>query len=157
MSSGSRQHFVASVDTLPWPSTPGGVTTSCLLNEHASRLHREAGGSVEGHQRLNEALITRASAFDLKPCWFHQQRWDLASYVAVAICRRETTSDERCLRQWVQTHRIDPVIVDLALELTGTLTPIRWTSGDEALGNGQHRVCAMKTQGVKETVVYGYT
>jgi hypothetical protein len=156
-----REHFVVAVADLPWPGNPGHAQSWCALNAYATELNKSARPGQERptwaeHQTLNSQLITEASPADLAGCWFHQQRWDVVCYISVAVVRGETVHDAEVLKQWARDKGCDPQCVELAFELLGAMNPVRWSPGHDDLEDGQHRVCAMKAQGVPKTVVYGY-
>lgn len=89
-----------------------------------------------------------------KPCFarcsFHKINWQPICRVAVAAV--QSYADEAAALKWALQQLGGPCEQH---ELRALLSevPIRWVDGDSRLGNGQHRVCAMKEQHVPWTVV----
>lgn len=142
----SREHFVVAVVDLPWPGNPGNTQSWCALNAYATDLNKsarpgQAGRTWAKHQAHNSRLITQASPAYLAGCRFHQQRWDVACCIAVAVVRGQTVRDVEVLKQWAGDKGYDPQCVDLAFELLGTMAPSSGVPGTPAWVTG-NTACA---------------
>jgi len=92
-------------------------------------------------------LFVTDVAAEIATCPYHQPDWNLAAERAIEAVRRRTT--EAGSRVTAETAGLDHETAWAAWDFFAE--PI-WIDGDR-LGNGQHRVCAMKCAGVLEAPI----
>lgn len=93
-------------------------------------------------------LFVTDVAEELTTCPYHQRDWNLAAERAIEAVRRRQS--EGGSRVTAETEGLDHETAWAAWEFFAE--PI-WISGGDRLGNGQHRVCAMKCAGVLEAPI----
>jgi hypothetical protein len=139
--------YVANVSSLPWPHglfRCPNVQAFESVTPEADRAHAEKCQSVV------EATISSLSDGRLRNCPYHRPDWKLAARLAI---------------DWWRGRRGDDQPTDFALVLAEANLSIEtqwasesffaepiWIDGP-LLGNGQHRVCAMKLAGVERCLV----
>lgn len=133
------QWRVVPVAGLPFPHH----LFKCPLEEEHKRMLVEAGGvpecrsTAEERRRAFELFVTRFSD-RIDTCPYHQPDWRLAAEMASAAV--DATGQDQDWFDVLETSGLDRE-TEWAVWESG-YEPI-WIDGDR-LGNGQHRVCAMK-------------
>jgi hypothetical protein len=133
MSSGVDEWRVAQVDDLPWPRR----LFRCHLHDDLAEA-LGAAVDVAAEQALTRTRCLELSAVQIATCRYHAPDWRLATDSAVALLERTGRLD-------VEDFSLLPQM-DEATQwalFSFVAEPIIWGGGGE-LGNGQHRVCAMK-------------
>jgi hypothetical protein len=149
---------VVEVEDLPWPGQPGTPGSFCFLNEFAAEVWDQRLSRAD-HQRANADIIkARVEDETIHDCWFHRQPWKLVSLVAIQALGRihaDEPLDWARAETSLQAEARDPAeVIKQARKLVSRDDAISWTPAyPESIGNGMHRICAMKAQGVEKTVV----
>lgn len=92
-------------------------------------------------------------------CWFHRQNWRRISSIAIHALKRIEQGEEldwelaeRKLRE--RAVRDVEMLLTQAQELLSHDDAISWSpTYPDLIGNGAHRICALKAQQVESTVV----
>lgn len=143
---------IARVADIPFPTHVGGNTDGCPLDDVCKRTYDERGDNV----RSDEVLAAlKAREPEVRECWHHRLKRDELRYVAELSCA--------LVEQRVQPHA--ETIADLVardgysdetLEAVVALfdDPLHWSfTPGEQLGNGRHRLCALRARGVERVAV----
>lgn len=138
--------YVAEVSRLPWPHGLFRCSHKRRFDEAARDLPDDA---ADTEQRTVEAVARSLSADDLRRCEYHAPDWVLAARVAIDCWRTAEDADLAGIGDAIMR-------ADLSLQTQWAaesffIEPI-WINGP-LLGNGQHRVCAMKLAGVERCLV----
>jgi hypothetical protein len=129
---------IADVEALPWPSD----LFRCPWRE---RIADVLDGSDEsGRQAATRSLVLGLTPEEVAACPYHQPDWLLAARTAVALLE----SDRFSLEHLSSAAQVAGMDRDTEEAMYGFIwEPIIWNGGAR-VGNGQHRVCAMKLAGV---------
>lgn len=153
------------MDELPWPDEPGLSRAACYLDQlTGQRSGSLAVGSPRPSREQvkleNEAFVMgRVEDGTIRTCWFHQRNWRRISSIAIHALNRIERGEKP---DWDMAARnlrtrsmpdIENVIAQARLLLSAH-DSISWSPEyPELIGNGAHRICALKAQGVEATVV----
>ena len=138
--------YVAEVSRLPWPH---GLFRSSHKPRFDKAAREHPDDSPAAEQRTVEAVARSLSDDDLRRCDYHAPDWVLAAGVAIDCWRSSEDEDLIGIGDAISHAGLLPP-TQLAAE-SFFIEPI-WING-ASLGNGQHRVCAMKLAGVKRCLV----
>lgn len=139
--------YIAEVSKLPWPQ---GLFRCANTQAFEAAIPEADKAHAEKCQLYVEEVARSLSGIQLRRCPYHRPDWNLAARVAIDWWRRRRSEDH--------PSDFDPALaeVDLSAETKWAAEsffaePI-WINGP-LLGNGQHRVCAMKLAGVPRCLV----
>ncbi|MER5226419.1 hypothetical protein [Streptomyces flaveus] len=141
-------HPVAAAE-LPWPH-------GLFKCEYATRWKRLKATYPEAEQGLQVAraeLFASLSEDDFAACPYHQADWQAIARTALDIAAAHGAGDEETAERLATLQHLDETDRPWAHDLLHD--HIHWDSGDTALTNGQHRLCAMRAAGVTHVPVYG--
>jgi hypothetical protein len=142
-----RDFYVAEVANLPW----GHGLFNCRYSDLFEAAVREVPPDrEEDGQPLIEAVARSLSSDQLRGCRYHPPDWKLAARTAIE-CWRESEPEDEILRVGEIFARADLPAEALWAAESFFVQPI-YIDGP-FLGNGQHRVCAMKLAGVDRCLV----
>lgn len=138
---------VAAVADLPWPRS----LHRCAFAAELTRERAAAGPGRftddEAHAAASRAasarLFARLGPADFARCAYHRGDWRRVAEAAVAVVEGDPDAGEGLgpdERVWLASLLEDP---------------IEWDQGGLGLGNGQHRVCALRAAGAPRCVVAG--
>jgi hypothetical protein len=130
---------IADVDLLPWPHCP----FKCRWYERFRILAPEET-PIRECQAVARDLARSLSSAEIRQCGYHRFDWQRIANAAVALAESGDTSAE-AISKAVASHELDD---DDAMELWMLFGHPIFLAG-ASLGNGQHRVCAMKLAGVQ--------
>lgn len=147
-----KQWRVARVTDIPFPTSLGGNTTGCPLDDICERAYAENGENVTTKE-VTDSLAARRS--EIRDCWHHRLTRSEHFYVAELSC-------------WFVEHEVQPypdsfvVVVKrdgFSAEVQYAVQelfedPLRWSfTKGKALGNGRHRLCALKVNRIPRVAV----
>lgn len=122
------------MDALPWPDH--------LFRCHWARLFDEAtrcASTGAERRHIVRTVATALSRDEVGACEYHSARWDVAADIAVQLARSGDTSWSAI----AAAERAYDLGGATAQALYSFFADPIFVSG-ESLGNGQHRVCALK-------------
>lgn len=139
--------YVAEIASLPW----GHSLFNCHYNDLVEAAVRDVPPDrAEAGQPLVEAVARSLSSNQLRGCPYHAPDWKLAAKFAIE-CWQECEPED------------DFFTIGEALARANLPGESRWAAESffgqpiyvdgPLLGNGQHRVCAMKLAGVDQCLV----
>jgi hypothetical protein len=135
---------IAEVAAMPWPFD----LFNCDWRERAGSVE---GLDLGGCQAAMRSMVESLSPDEVSACSYHRPDWPLAADTAVALVER--TGDLADDDLATAARSMDSETAWALYSFVGQ--PIIWNGG-QRLGNGQHRVCAMKLQGVERCPVVEY-
>jgi hypothetical protein len=143
---------VAHIADIPFPTFVGGNTDGCPLDDVCKRAYAERGDEVQSVDVL-AALKTREA--EVRQCWHHRLTRAEQHYAA----ELSRLFVERQIQPYVQTIA-DAVARDghsdgvrESVEMLFD-DPLHWSfTPSKQLGNGRHRLCALKARGVQRVAV----
>lgn len=138
--------YVAEVSGLPWPH---GLFRCSHARQFDAALRGIPGDPPEAAQRTVESAARSLSPDDLRGCDYHGPDWVLAARVAIDCWRSSSREDLADVGDAISRAGLSPQTQWAAESFF--VEPI-WING-QSLGNGQHRVCAMKLAGVDRCLV----
>jgi hypothetical protein len=138
--------YVAEVSGFPWPH---GLFRCTHTRRFDAALSDVPDDPPEAGQRIIEAVARSLSADDLRRCDYHRPDWVLAAQVAIDCWRSSRREDLADVGDAISRAGLSPQTQWAAESFF--IEPI-WINGP-SLGNGQHRVCAMKLAGVGRCLV----
>ena len=143
---------IADIADIPFPTTPGGKTSDCPLDDISKRAYKEKGDNVTGDEVL-DALKKRES--EVRKCWHHRLRKRELFYVAELSCRLIEQRTQPVTENIEPLVKLDGFSTDVQYAVEALFEdPLFWSFTKEAkLGNGQHRLCALKAYGVPRVAV----
>jgi len=125
---------IVAVDSLPWAHHP----FRCRWAARFERLTPDDAPEAERRAAVRDLALSLTPA-ELAACPYHDADWRMAAETAVALVESGDTSIE-ALERIVASLRLDG---NTAEALCSFFSDPIFVAGD-GLGNGQHRVCAMK-------------
>jgi hypothetical protein len=138
--------YIADVASIPWPHGLFRCAHKQLFDASISDKDKDR---PEDSQLHVESVVRRFSKAQVLRCPYHRPNWIIAAEVAIT-CWQEARDDDLSAVGEALSQ------VDLTVETRWAaesffIEPI-WING-QSLGNGQHRVCAMKLAGVPRCLV----
>jgi hypothetical protein len=139
-----REELVAN---LPWPWNP----FKCQFADDFRK--RVEGQELSDTSRAEqfELLMQGRSPDEIGTCRYHQTDWPLVASIAVELHRSVPNLNYRDIEDGILGAGGTQSEVEAAKSLW--IFPIVWTPGAETVGNGQHRICALKTAQVELVLV----
>jgi hypothetical protein len=143
---GETNFYIADMASLPW----GHAIFRCRYTALFDAAVREVpAGRPETNQPVVENVARSLTSEQFAQCDYHRPDWVLAAKLAID-CWRERGSGRRsdigiALERFVLSDDTRWAVESFFIE------PI-WIDGP-LLGNGQHRICAMKLAGVRRCLV----
>lgn len=140
---------VVKVAILPWPWGP----FKCRFKERFDRLAAAANPEDEAaRSAIFATMVSELSAAERQQCRYHQTNWTIAAGVAVTAWCGKVSPDDAQFEDLVTHAGGGP---DEWLGASSFFSePIFLQPADPpTLGNGQHRVCAMKCAGVEHCLI----
>lgn len=136
------------VAELPWPWHP----FKCRWEERFKQLvpHYDDLDDSERARHFG-AMIAGLSEQELGQCPYHVADWRLAAELAVIFHRNEKSPAAQGFEREVRKLGGGPAEIEAIRSLWEE--PISWTPGSPVVGNGQHRVCALKCAGAEIALV----
>jgi hypothetical protein len=138
--------YIADVASLPWPH---GLFRCPHKHVFDASIPDKDKDRREDSQPHVEAVARRFSKAQVRRCPYHRPDWIIAAEVAITC--------------WQEARRDDLSDVGEALSQVDLTEETRWAAESffiepiwidgPSLGNGQHRVCAMKLAGVSRCLV----
>lgn len=125
---------IVEVDSLPWPHHP----FKCRWTERFERV-LAAGAPESEHRAAVRDLALSLTPAELAACPYHDADWRAAAAAAVTLAKSGDTSCE-ALAAVIASQEMD----DSTAEALCSFFKDPIFLSDDGLGNGQHRVCAMK-------------
>lgn len=132
---------VVRVNELPWPWNP----FRCQWRDRFAALIADRDLGDTERATLFQEMATSLSPKEIKSCRFHDADWSVAADVAVDIFRQGMSPDTADLGALVQAVGGGAVETDAVRSFW--MDPITWSPGSPFVGNGQHRICALKLAG----------
>jgi hypothetical protein len=130
----SRLWTLMDVDALPWPHH----LFRCRWAHRFGEATKDAATEAECRSNVR-AVASALSEEEVAACEYHSAQWNVAADIGVELVRNGDTSWTAISRAQ-QAHGLNDATAQALLSLFAD--PI-FLSG-ESLGNGQHRVCALK-------------
>jgi hypothetical protein len=146
------QWRVARVADIPFPTSLGGNTTGCPLDDICKRAYAEKGENVTSKEVI-AALTARQP--EIRKCWHHRLTRAEHLYIAELSC-------------WFVEHEVQPYPDSFApvVKRDGFSVEVQYAAQElfeyplhwsfikgEALGNGRHRLCALKANKIPRVAV----
>lgn len=120
---------------------PPSVPMSCRV----AISNRISGNKVGDVDRLLQALETQA-------CCYSGRDWHVRAKATTQALRAVGGTSGASLVAHIRANNSDPLVVADACDLIED--GINWRRGMKWVSGGEHRLCAMRDQGVSEVVVY---
>jgi hypothetical protein len=142
-----RDFNVAAVAEMPWAHNP----YNCDHFPRWKALHDETEpwlDAKERERRASQALFTQLTKPEFAACHYHRMDWRRVCAIAVDALASDSWDD-----WYAVTGGKLPHLSDCENHALATLfrDPIRITGA--SISNGQHRICALRAQGVPRVVV----
>jgi hypothetical protein len=143
---------LAQLDKLPWPNATGGNTRgTCPLDAYTRHIyttyhHEPEAAAVEAHL---------AEHVDVRQCWHHRRPAEELRYIAEVTCFFVENNLQPYPDAILAVVVRDAQPRELADEIAYYFdVPMRWSflPGSQ-LGNGRHRLCALKDASVPRVAV----
>ncbi|MHA6806303.1 hypothetical protein [Salinifilum ghardaiensis] len=132
---------------LPWPHGQSDCPLEDLAEQYQDRV-------PDVHGAHATACLSRQGQQIRTTCAYHQADWPrLVRMLEESLA--ENTGES--LRRRVKTHREFEHLSPSEQKWLDSLVydPISWDDGSDALGNGQHRLCALRFAGVTRCPIQG--
>lgn len=147
-----KQWRVARVADIPFPTSFGGNTTGCPVDDIYKHAYAEKGNNITSKEII-APLMTRRS--ETRICWHHRLTRSEHLYVAELSCWFVEQEIEPYLDSFVPIVKREGFSVEAqhaVQELFGY--PLRWSFvKGKALDNGRHRLCALKANKIPRVAV----
>lgn len=129
-----KEWSIVAVDSLPWPEHP----FRCRWASRFERVAPENATEAERRTAVRELALSLTSD-ELAACPYHDADWHQAAEAAASQVESGDTTWE-AIEAVIASARLDQ---DTAEAFRSFFTEPIFVAND-TLGNGQHRVCAMK-------------
>lgn len=138
--------YIAEVDRLPWPHHPFKRPHKRRFEAAVPIADRDCWEDWQPHV---EAAICALPEDQVRLCPYHRPDWKLATEAAITCWQERESDDPDVVAEFLLRADLPEEAMWAASSLFAD--PI-WINGS-LLGNGQHRVCAMKLAGVSHCLV----
>lgn len=135
------------VASLPWPWNPFKCTWQ-------DRFEGLVGGRKLGDPErtaLFERMATALSPDEVGQCPYHVTDWRLAADLALSLNRLGNTPAHRTIENGVRARGGGNAEIEAVCSFWEE--PMSWSEGAPVVGNGQHRVCALKLAGAEIALI----
>jgi hypothetical protein len=143
-----RELRVVAVEELPGPWNP----FNCLYHERFELLSVHLGaGAYRERAETFARMVNELTQAERDRCPYHVTNWSLASEVAIRCWQRCLPPGNERFADLVRRAGEGPNEIDAAQSFF--FFPLSWQPGEATVGNGQHRICALKCSSASRCLV----
>jgi hypothetical protein len=148
----SREWRVARVADIPFPTSVGGNTQGCPLDDVCKLAYQARAEDVTSEEVL---ATLKGRSQEVRQCWHHRLTRSEHLYVAELSCWFVENEVQPLPERFEPIVKRDGFSVEVQHAVEALFDdPLHWSFvKGEHMGNGRHRLCALKARGIPRVAV----